>query len=218
MREELAKNVYPVLLHGLRLKERLTRGEQPNMIVQQKELKGLLGSSNQPPPWGNNLDPNVSVRGGRNPFLGVRYAVVCWLDEIFIDSIWHREWAEDNLEYSLFRMAIRYSNFWAQEKLAESIPGNSDAQDAFLLCVLLGFRGELGERPEQLREWVAAARSRVLGEMGRELQPIPERTPESNVPLLLGVDGYRRMLKALSIGLLILVPLATFLLINLTRK
>jgi hypothetical protein len=41
---------------------------------------------------------------------------------------------------------------------------------------------------------------------------------ESNVPLLLGVDGYRRMLKALSIGLLILVPLATFLLINLTRK
>jgi type VI secretion system protein ImpK len=216
MREELAKNVYPVLLHGLRLKEKLARGEGPNMIVQQKELKGLLGNANQPPPWGS-VDPLVSMDRNRNRFLGVRYALTCWLDEIFIDSVWQREWAEENLEYALFKMAIRYSNFWSQERLAESMPGNGDAQEAFLLCVLLGFRGEQGERPDQLREWVTAAKSRVSKEMGRELQPIPEKTPEADPRLLLGVEGYQRMVKSLSVGLLILVPLTTFLLINLLR-
>ena len=78
-------------------------------------------------------------------------------------------------------------------------------------------RGEVGERPDQLREWVTAARSRATKGMGKELPPIPEKTPESNVPLLLGVDGYQRMVKIFSIGLLVLAPLATFLLITLFR-
>src|SRR5262249_3083610 len=121
------------------------------------------------------------------------------------------------LESALFQTNIRYSNFWAQARLAEGIPGGGDAQEAFLLCVLLGFRGELGERPEALREWVTAARTRASRGMGKELPPVPEKTPESNVPLLLGVEGYQRMVKTFSIGLLILVPVVTFLLITLLR-
>src|SRR4029077_14562584 len=102
-------------------------------------------------------------------------------------------------------------------RLAESIPGSSDAQEVFMLCVLMGFRGEVGERPEQLREWIAAARSRASKGMGRELAAIPEKTPESNVPLLLGVESYQRMVKTFSLGLLVLVPVITFLLITLLR-
>jgi len=215
MREELAKHVYPVLLHGLKLKDRLSRGERPNLAGEQAALKGMLGSPNQPPPWGGGVDPLASMDSSR--FLGARYALTCWLDEIFIDSTWQRDWDENKLEQSLFHTNIRYSNFWAQARLAESIPGNSDAQEVYLLCVLLGFRGEVGERSEQLREWVTAARSRASKGMGKELPPIPEKTPESNVPLLTGVDAYQRMVKTFSIGLLVLVPVVTFLLITWLR-
>ncbi|MCE9531403.1 MAG: DotU family type IV/VI secretion system protein [Planctomycetes bacterium] len=212
MRDELAKHVHPVLLHGLRLKERLKRGERPNLASEQATLKGLLGSPNQPAPWGGGSDPLASMDSTR--YLGARYAVTCWLDEILIDSPWEREWDENKLEQALFHTNIRYSNFWAQARLAEGIPGSSDAQEVYLLCVLLGFRGEVGERSEQLREWVTAARSRASRGMGKELPPVPEKTPESNVPVLLGVDGYQRMVKTLSIGMLVLAPILTFLLIT----
>jgi type VI protein secretion system component VasF len=201
MRDDLAKNVFPVLLHGLKLKERLNHGERPNFALEQSTLKGLLGSPHQPLPWG-----------------GVRYALTCWLDEIFIDSSWRREWDENKLEQILFQTNIRYSNFWAQARIAESTPGSADAQEAFLFCVLLGFRGEVGERANELREWVTAARSRASKGLGRELSPLPEKTPESNVPLLLGIESYRRMVKTLSIGLLAMVPVVTFLLIWLFRN
>lgn len=213
MREELAKHVYPVLLHGLRLKERLNRGERPQLASEQAALKGMLGSPNQPPPWGGGVDPHASMDSTR--FLGARYALTCWLDEIFIDSTWKKEWDENKLEQALFQTNMRYGNFWTQARLAESIPGSSDAQEVYLLCVLLGFRGELGERSEMLREWVSAARSRAGKGMGKEMPPLPEKTPESNVPLLLGVESYQRMVKTFSIGLIVLVPFVTFLLITL---
>ena len=141
MRDELARNVFPVLLHGLKLKERLNRGERPNFALEQSTLKGLLGSPHQPQPWGSGGDTDSS--GDHHRFLGVRYALTCWLDEIFIDSPWRREWDENKLEQVLFQTNIRYSNFWAQARIAESMPGSADAQEAFLFCVLLGFRGEV---------------------------------------------------------------------------
>jgi type VI secretion system protein ImpK len=216
MREDLASNVFPVLLHGLKLKERLNHGERPNLAVEQAALKGLLGIAHQPAPWGEGGDSHASASEAIQ-FLGVRYALTCWLDEIFIDSPWRREWDENKLEQVLFQTNIRYSNFWAQARIAESMSGNSDAQEAFLFCVLLGFRGELGERPNELREWVTAARARASRGMGRELPPWPENTPQSNVPLLLGVESYQRMIKALSISLLAIVPAVAFLLITLLR-
>ena len=215
MRDDLARNVFAVLLHGLKLKDRLTRGERPNFALEQSTLKGMLGSSHQPAPWGAGVDPNVSTAG--HHFLGVRYALTCWLDEIFIDSPWRREWDENKLEQTLFQTNIRYSNFWAQARVAESMPGGSEAQEAFLFCVLLGFRGELGERANELREWVTAARARASKGMGRELPPLPEKTPESNVPMLTGIEGYGRMVKTVSIGLLACVPIITFMLITLFR-
>jgi type VI secretion system protein ImpK len=216
MRDDLAKNVFPVLLHGLKLKDRLSRGERPNLALEQSTLKGLLGSAHQSAPWGAGVDTHGSTDGTR--FLGVRYALTCWLDEIFIDSPWRREWDENKLEQVLFQTNIRYSNFWAQARLAESTPGNSDAQEAFLFCVLLGFRGELGEHANELREWVTAARSRASKGLGRELSPLPEKTPESNVPMLLGIEGYRRMVKTFTLGMLVLVPIVTFLLIWMFRN
>ena len=218
MRDDLAGHVYPVLQHGLRLKARLDRGERPVLLSEQAELKRLLGSPSQPAPWGMGRDVAASIAISEpTRFLGVRYALTCWLDELFIESPWSREWDENKLESALFETNIRYRNFWEQARLAETTPDATDAVEAFLLCVLLGFRGELAERPDAFREWVSAARARASNSYGKQLPAVPALTPSSNVPLLLGVEGYRKMARALGLTLLGAIPIVTFLVVLLLR-
>jgi len=215
MRDDLAAPTFDLLLHGLKLRDRVAAGDRPHLGSEQAKFKGWLGPANAPAPWGSAHDPTQSLdmTGG---FLGIRYALACWLDEILIEAGW-REWDENKLESSLYRTNIRYSNFWNQARLADAIPASTDAPEAFLLCVLLGFRGELGEDPSRLKEWVDTTRSRVTRTMGKEPQSLPEKTPETNVPLLLGAEQYRKMTQRLVMATLVAVPVVAFLLVMLMR-
>lgn len=213
MRDDIANLVYPVINHALALKARLARGERPNIQTEQAALKGLLGSATQASPWGTDGAPvHVSTSGGRGGFLGIRYALTCWLDEIFVDSSWGGEWNEQKLEQALYHSNLRYEKFWEQARYAESMPG-SDATEAFLLCVLLGFRGNLGEQPDQLRQWVEVARTRVGKTQGAPAPTVPEGTMEPSVPVLPWADRYGQMVKIVSIGILCLIPILAFLLV-----
>lgn len=222
MREHLAKQTYDILLHGLKLRDRLSHGDRPNLAGEQAKLKGMLGSADQPSPWGGGghdshyAQASVGVGAGRDGFLGIRYALTCWLDEVLIEAGW-REWDENKLESALYRTNIRYGNFWQQARLAESIPGSADAQEAFLLCVLLGFRGEMGETPEKLKEWVHSVRSRVTRDLGKELASLPEKSPVSDVPPLTGIEGYRKMTQRLVGAVLFAVPVVAFLIVMMFR-
>jgi type VI secretion system protein ImpK len=217
MRDDLASQTFAVILHGLKLRDRVAAGDRPPIGTEQAKLKGLLGSADQPSPWGSDHDPNRSmVAGADREFLGLRYALTCWLDEILIDVGW-REWDENKLESALYRTNIRYRNFWQQARLAEASPSAVDAQEVYLLCVLLGFRGEMAETPDRLREWVQGARSRVTRTLGKELHPLPEKTPVSAVPPLLAIESYRRMTRRLVAGVLVAVPVAAFLTVLLFR-
>lgn len=214
MRDDLARQAYDILLYGLKLRDRVARGDRPHLGSEQAKLKGMLGAANSAPPWGSGHDPSQSVGasvGANREFIGIRYALTCWLDELFSGE-W-REWDENKLEMSLYRTNIRYGNFWQQARLAEASPSAADAQEVFLLCVLLGFRGELGETPDKLREWVQAARSRVTRALGKELGSLPEKAAVSDVPPLTGVESYRRMTQRLVAGVLCAVPVAAFLLV-----
>jgi type VI secretion system protein ImpK len=215
MRDDLAAPTFEILLHGLKLRDRVAAGDRPLLAAEQAKFKGWLGPANAPAPWGSSHDPSQSIdmTGG---FLGIRYALACWLDEILIEAGW-REWDENKLEASLYRTNIRYSNFWNQARLADASPASLDAPEVFLLCVLLGFRGELGEDPSRLREWMETTRSRVTRAMGKEPQPLPEKTPETNVPPLLGAEKYRKMTQRLVMATLVAVPTVAFLLVMLMR-
>lgn len=212
MRDDLANQVHDILLYGLKLRDRVAAGDRPHLGTEQAKLKGMLGSANAPAPWGSESDPTASVGTGQadRSFLGIRYAITCWLDEVLIDAGW-REWDETKLESALYRTNIRYSNFWSQARLADAIPSGLDAQEAFLLCVLLGFRGEMGEQPEKLREWVSATRSRVTRGLGKELPALPEKSPVTDVPPLLGIESYRKMTQRLVGGVLVAVLVVAFL-------
>jgi type VI secretion system protein ImpK len=212
VRDDLANQVHDILLYGLRLRDRVAAGDRPHLGSEQAKLKGMLGSGSAPSPWGSETDPTASVGTGQadRAFLGMRYALTCWLDEMLIEAGW-REWDENKLESALYRTNIRYSNFWNQARLAEAVPSAADAQEVFLLCVLLGFRGEMGEQPEKLREWVSAVRSRVTRGLGKELPALPEKSPVTDVPPLLGVEAYRKMTQRFVGGVLVAVLVGAFL-------
>jgi type VI secretion system protein ImpK len=216
MRSDLAERTFDILLYGLTLRERLGRGERPHLSTEQTKFKTMLGA-NTGSPWGGSPDLSASVddHSGRE-FQGIRYALTCWLDEVLIAAGW-KEWDENKLETTLYRTNVRYSNFWSQARLAESATETPDAHEAFLLCVLLGFRGEMEHTPDQLREWVSAARNRVVRHGSREPPKVPEQAPVQNAPTLYGAEAYRGMTRRLVIGAVIAVPVLAFLIVFLFR-
>ena len=81
--------------------------------------------------------------------------------------------------------------------------------------MLLGFRGEMGENADRLREWVANAQTRIGKTQSAGPPTVAQGQMEANVPPLLWNDRYQTMLKIASVGVLCLVPITTFLLMML---
>jgi type VI secretion system protein ImpK len=203
MRKETAELVRPILGQGLRLKERLGRGEKLDWRSEQTELKRLFRLSEAP-----------TVSPAADAFLGVRYPLACWLDEMFIvdpDSPWKNEWREETMELGLFRKRDRAHLFWEQARQAEA-RGDLDALEVFYLCVLLGFRGDLRDRIDALLDWREAVEARIVGGRPGDWPEKPPELPlpETNVPPLRARERLRWMLLggAALLGLTILVTAA----------
>ena len=162
---------------------------------------GLLKTASEAQRW-----PDFGGDGDR--FLGIRYGLTCWLDEIFIrDSPWHAEWNERKLEESLYGSNERTWKFWFQAKLSQARPG-TDALEAYHLIVMLGFRGEGPEKPETIASWCAAAETQLARVQNQpwsgpqELQPELVVTPRRGrermrtiLMLLIGVAALRDSLR-----------------------
>jgi type VI secretion system protein ImpK len=222
MREEVSNLVHQIIGAGLDLKERLARGESPDFEKEQAILKGMLGDADarRYSEFAGETVPDRTLLGGRSSigptgrpasdyFLGIRYALVCWLDEIFIlDSPWSDRWAEQLLEVSLYGMREGAENFWSQARRAESRPG--DALEAFYLCVMLGFRGDLRNQPERLRNWAASAHALVSKSQTGEW-PSPDGVdPPIHVPPLRGRDMLQRMVMIGAGALLLMILIGSF--------
>src|SRR5262245_39001938 len=153
MQDDLANLVYPIITTGVTLKERVDRGEDVDLEREQGRLKGMLlteteagrygdfGGEAKPPTLTNGSAGREGNAADGEPFLGIRYALVCWLDEMFVlDSGWSEAWNERKLEGALYGTNDRAWRFWDQAKRAEKRP-TADALEAFFLCVMLGFSG-----------------------------------------------------------------------------
>src|SRR5262245_47739023 len=108
MREEIANLVHPILSYGVDLRAKLGRDEPLDLKNEQAVLRGLLKSDAQARAWtdyggeATEGSPAGDSEGGSERFLGIRYALVCWLDEIMIvDSPWKQAWSERSLEVAL---------------------------------------------------------------------------------------------------------------------
>jgi len=227
MQEKIARQVHQVLGYGLDLKERLERGERPHFEAEQTKLKGLLlgdselryvaefAGESAAPQAGGNIRTSQGAMRGQEPFLGIRYALTCWLDEIFIaDSPWRDQWTESMLEVALYGgSSLRAVRFWEQAKKAEARPG-TDALEVFLWCIMLGFRGEPSGSGLNPSQWVEAVQKRVLTRYSQEFPQPPERDVPTYVPVLRGRERFGAMLRVAASLAAIAAFVVTFLIIR----
>lgn len=222
MRDDLSRLVLPVLTYALQLKDRLVLGENLVLEREQGTFKGLLLSDLEArrwPDYGGDLDagPGMGGAGGRpttEGFLGVRYALVCWLDELFVtDSPWDRAWNEQKLEVALYGTNERAWKFWAQARLAENRPGN-DALEVFFIATMLGFRGDLRENPARLTGWVDAVRARLNSTRDQPYRLPPELPPPGSMPPMFGAGPLEPLYFWCGFALLVNLTLGVYLLVR----
>jgi len=223
MRADLTDKVYPLLRTGLAHWEKVLGGVQPgNGLSEEKlkrahaELRALLltrAVALQDPDFG----------GDDGDFKGGRYALAAWLDDLFIldvppESVCHRWWTQNQMEMVLYNANIRGPAFWSQAELAER-GGHADALEIFYLCVMLGFRGDLREQTDRLREWRSGVERQLKQRLPREWPDKPTSVePESEVPVLDGLARLRRSLLYLGLAVIPLVFLGPLLLLRLAGR
>lgn len=229
MQTELAQLAHSILSYGVELKARLDRGEQLDLGIEQAELKDRLLSDYEAgrwPEYGGDAPCERGMLNTQSPataadrtetgrrFLGLRYALVCWLDELFTcHSPWSAAWNEHKLEVELYGSNDRAWRFWEQAKLAQSRPG-ADVLEVFFLCVALGFRGELREQPDALQTWVNQAKAR-LGKVEEPVFPLAAiGEPPTRVPPLHGRQQLQRMILCGWVLLLSAIPMIAFFLVS----
>jgi type VI secretion system protein ImpK len=179
MRKEIADFVFPVLRSAIEYKEGLRNNEGAwrNKFGEcQKKMLALLLA-----PVRDDLRSEVlgdmrpgesGVFSARTGFMGIRYALACWLDEIFIlDSAWKDQWNGNSMESTLYKSRERATEFWIQAERSQTRP-TKDALEVYYLCVMLGFRGEMIEKPAELNQWRDAAQLQITQGEGRDY-PVP---------------------------------------------
>jgi type VI secretion system protein ImpK len=222
MRNELAERVYPVFPYAFALSQRLRQGEQPSLGVEQSVFLGLLGVGSEDRVL-MDYDDDRAVAFSTGPaandqtsavFLGARYALVCWLDELFVlDAPWSEQWNEHKLEVSLYASNDRAWRFWNQAKLAAS-RGLVDVLEVYYLCAMLGFRGEMRDQPEKLREWFEVAGQQIRHAQSRRWDSPLALLPLDRVPVLRGRRDLRVLLTAASLSVFLLIPVVILLLLR----
>jgi type VI secretion system protein ImpK len=187
MKDTIAQIVYPVITYGIQLRNRLDQGIVLEFELEQENLLGLLQVE-------DGAGRSSDYRGDGS-FLGIRYALACWLDEIFIRDVnqpWDARWNNRKLETEIFGTTDRFWKFWEQAERARARSG-IDAVEAYYYCVMLGFRGQAREDLEMLREWTEAVRMRIVTSLSGTPATLSSLTPTTNVPPLRGLNRMRKM-------------------------
>jgi type VI secretion system protein ImpK len=214
MNDRCSRLAYPVISYGLALLERVENGAAPDLAREQAILKDLLLAEDTTLRMDSSDDAGfdglVVPRPASQRFLGIRYALVCWLDELFTTrSSWSEEWNEHKLEVELYGSNDRAWKFWEQARLAQT-RATTDALVVFYVCVMLGFRGSLGEQPEQLSTWLAASRQRLGQVTEREFAVGGEPASLVSAPPLRNAGRLRQMALTAWVAILVLGPLTAF--------
>lgn len=211
MNKPFGRIVHRVLGQALDVKDRLDRGESPDIEFVRHQLIGLIRSESEA--------RRLPDYAGDGVYLGTRYALACWVDELFIIHCrppWADDWKERTLEYELFGSNVAATKFWEQVDIVLRRPGaprsptqpGPDAVEAFFLCAALGFRGTYFDNPAKVREYVEEMRAVIA-------RPSPWQPPrdlgvKTNAAPLAGNDALRRVAGiygglALAVALLLLI-------------
>jgi type VI secretion system protein ImpK len=196
VRDNLARDVFPVLRQALLFRDRLQHRRPLNLETVQAHLRGKLLA--------------FPAERADGEYLGVRFPVVCWLDEINClecgDPDWQRDWGDHSLEYSLYSSHDRAHLFWEQARLATR-RSDPDVMEAFYLCMLLGFRGDLRGDPRKLADWRDVFETEIGLKHAADWPEMPHRLqePEADVPVLTAKDRLRWVLLAWALAVSVFI-------------
>jgi type VI secretion system protein ImpK len=205
MKDEIARSVHPIIVAGLDLKDRVSRNPQLDLVQEQAVLKGMLSRVADAP--GDKV--------GSEGYLGIRYPLACWLDEIMIlGTPWSSQWTDTKLETALFGTTDRAWMFWEQAEKAKGRQG-STALEVFFLCVVLGFQGKFRGQQAELESYIKTMRTQIANMQQLDTPQVASRgVPPTNVPWLTGRKQMEQMLLLASLELLLIIPILVFVLVR----
>ena len=217
----LANQVHEIISRGLELHERLERGESADFDTEHDVLRKLIwaeGEAAAKREYAGDIGIGASARGaaGFDPnasFLGARYALACWLDELFVlntpwASDWSNSWKENMMEVEVVGTGSGEAawRFWQQAKKASTRPGTA-ALDVYLWCVMLGFRGEPEAEGIDPLKWADSTRKHIIQSRNQRFPHDAGGNPRPDVEIM---TGRRQVLRMLRIGMVVFAALACF--------
>jgi type VI protein secretion system component VasF len=194
MNKQFSAIVYTVISRAIDLKDRLDQGEHLDIAAEHHQLAGMIRGEGE----GRRLRDYI----GDGVFLGARYALACWVDELFIihcQPPWADQWKDKTIEDDVFHTMLAATKFWEQADIVlqrpgaprSSAPPGSDAVETFFLCVALGFRGTHFDDPTKVSEYAAEMRAHLAH--APQWQPPRDLGVKTNVDPLLGRATLRRV-------------------------
>jgi type VI secretion system protein ImpK len=184
MTEAFAEVVAPVFQGVIDFQNRLVRGEHPTVEDQRRELIDLLSRAEE-------RAVRTSAALARDFELAKR-ALIYWIDEILITSSWRHahEWTNQILEFHFYHEGSAAVRFYEMATEAEK-RDSTDPLETFLLCVALGFRGDLASDTEEVRRWASRVHDRVAEGTSQPEQYIPEPASSQGERGLAALHGGR---------------------------
>lgn len=203
--QKLQRQVHKVLNEGLTYLSRLKRGQPVQLDNILSRFTQLLRNP--------DLDSDPIYIGNDRGFLGVRYALVSWIDEVFTyETRLADEWENVKLEFSLYGTAIRNEQFWLEADTVERQLADEDALEAFYLCMALGFRGQHRTPSREFFEWADRTNRRVRKNFDQAWKEPAKTVTPADPPSLTGAARVRTMSTGWAMWLLFVMFFGVFVL------
>ena len=183
MTPTFARAVDPIFLRVVELIERI---ESRAGVSAREERMRLLAL----------FDEAEAVVGAGREWELAKYALVSWIDEILVETVWGGQewWGNNVLEVELFGTRLCNEQFYVRAQEASTL-ARRDALEVFYDCVVLGFRGlyrdpklasiltESNGLPADLETWTKQASMSIRLGQGRPELPKPRREIRGAPPL-----------------------------------
>lgn len=167
MSPEFAASFDPALLEILAVAERARGGTAGPPIEEQARVRAAIDRGASRMPGTRKLDWELAS-----------FALASLADDLLaVDIAWPgQQWWENNaVEFGMFHSRNRATWFFDRAEEAARL-ASRDALEAFMLAVVLGFKGMFRGQPEPLAAWLR--RQEQLVKIGQGRPTLPDSGPE----------------------------------------
>lgn len=198
MTDAFSDLVMPIFQKVIELKDKLTWGESPSLDEVKKKTRSWIDQTEQKAHADDGLAQEFAL---------AKFGLVAWIDEILTDSSWGKSvgWGSEDhvLEWNLYQTNLRAGRFFEEaEEAYEAVSqarSSTDPLEVYLLCVALGFRGDLRFKGDRAQEWVDRIYAKISETSPMAAKPFPD---DAGGTLALGLGPRQGPLLLLKVSVL----------------